>query len=127
VGLTYYNLAPRLYRLPGVAETRIVGGRPPEYHIVVDPDKLNGYGMPLTKVVDAIRSSNIIQPAGMVQENYHLYLTTVTGLLESKTQVEDTVVDVVKGTPVLVKDLAHVVPGSALSTTSLRRTVVRLY
>lgn len=109
--LTYYNLAPRLYRLPGVAETRIVGGRPPEYHIVVDPDKLNGYGMPLTKVVDAIRSSNIIQPAGMVQENYHLYLTTVTGLLESKTQVEDTVVDVVKGTPVLVKDLAHVVPG----------------
>ena len=109
--LTYYNLAPRLYRLPGVAETRIVGGRPPEYHVVVDPEKLNGYGMPLTKVVDAIRSSNIIQPAGMVQENYHLYLTTVTGLLESKTQVEDTVVDVVKGTPVLVKDLAHVVPG----------------
>lgn len=109
--LTYYNLAPRLYRLPGVAETRIVGGRPPEYHIVVDPEKLNSYGMPLTKVVDAIRSSNVIQPAGMVQENYHLYLTTVTGLLESKAQVEDTVVDVVKGTPVLVKDLAQVIPG----------------
>ena len=109
--LTYYNLAPRLYRLPGVAETRIVGGRPPEYHILVNPEKLNGYGMPLTKVVDAIRGSNIIQPAGMVQENYHLYLTTVTGLLESKAQVEDTVVDVVKGTPVLVKDLAQVVPG----------------
>jgi CzcA family heavy metal efflux pump len=109
--LTYYDLAPRLYRLPGVAETRIVGGRPPEYHVVVDPEKLNGYGMPLTKVVNAIRSSNIIQPAGMVQENYHLYLTTVTGLLETKAQVEDTVVDVVKGTPVLVKDIARVVPG----------------
>ena len=109
--LTYYNLAPRLYRLPGVAETRIVGGRPPEFHIVVNPEKLNGYGMPLTKVVDAIRSSNVIQPAGMVQENYHLYLTTVTGLLESKAQVEDTVVDIVKGTPVLVKDLAQVIPG----------------
>jgi CzcA family heavy metal efflux pump len=110
-GLTYYNLAPRLYRLPGVAEARIVGGRPPEYHIIVDPEKLNGYGMPLTKVVDAIRNSNIIQPAGMVQENYHLYLTTVTGLLESPKQVEDTVVDIVKGTPVLIKDLARVVPG----------------
>jgi multidrug efflux pump subunit AcrB len=108
--LTYYNLAPRLYRLPGVAETRIVGGRPPEYHIIVDPEKLNGYGMPLTKIVDAIRSSNIIQPAGMVQENYHLYLTTVTGLLESTKQVEDTVVDIVKGTPVLIRDLARVVP-----------------
>ncbi|MGO8817993.1 MAG: efflux RND transporter permease subunit [Terriglobia bacterium] len=109
--LTYYDLAPRLYRLPGVAETRIVGGRQPEYHILVDPEKLNGYGMPLTKVVDAIRGSNIIQPAGMMQENYHLYLTSVTGLLESKQQVENTVVDVVKGTPVLVRDVAQVVPG----------------
>lgn len=109
--LTYYNLAPRLYRLPGVAEARIVGGRPPEYHVLVDPKKLNGYNLPLTKVVDAIRNSNTITPAGMMQENYHLYLTTVTGLMEEKSQVENTVVDVIQGTPILVKDLASVVPG----------------
>ena len=66
--LAYYDLAPRLYRLPGVAETRIVGGRPPEYHVLVDPQKLNSYGMPLTRVVDAIRNSNIINPSGMLQE-----------------------------------------------------------
>jgi CzcA family heavy metal efflux pump len=109
--LTYYNLAPSLYRLPGVAETRIVGGRPPEYHVLVEPKKLNGYNLPLTKVVDAIRNSNTIAPAGMLQENYHLYLTTVTGLMERQDQIENTVVDVIKGTPVLVKDLASVVPG----------------
>lgn len=107
--LAYYNLAPRLYNLPGVAETRIVGGRPPEYHILVDPQKLNSYNMPLTKVTEAIRSSNIITAAGMVQENYHLYLTTVTGLLRSKEQIEDTVVDMVRGTPVTVKNIANVV------------------
>ena len=109
--LAYYNLAPRLYRLSGVAETRIVGGRPPEYHVLVDPGKLNSYGMPLTKVVDALRASNIIQASGMIQENYHLYLTTVTGLLRTREQIEDTVVDVVRGTPVQVKNLAKVVPG----------------
>ncbi|MCL5744253.1 MAG: efflux RND transporter permease subunit [Acidobacteria bacterium] len=109
--LAYYNLAPRLYRLPGVAETRIVGGRPPEYHVLVDPEKLNAYGMPLTKVVDALRNSNIINPSGMVQENYHLYLTTVTGLFREKAQIENSVVDVVKGTPVTVSNLAQVVPG----------------
>ncbi|WP_321472645.1 efflux RND transporter permease subunit [uncultured Paludibaculum sp.] len=107
--LAYYNLAPRLYNLPGVAETRIVGGRPPEYHILVDPQKLNSYNMPLTKVTEAIRSSNIITAAGMLQENYHLYLTTVTGLLRSKEQIEDTVVDMVRGTPVTVKNIASVV------------------
>jgi CzcA family heavy metal efflux pump len=109
--LAYYNLAPRLYRLPGVAETRIVGGRPPEYHVLVEPEKLNGYNMPLTRVVDAIRNSNILSPSGMLQENYHLYLTTVTGLIREKEQIENTVVDMVKGTPVTVSNLARVVPG----------------
>ena len=109
--LAYYNLAPRLYRLPGVAETRIVGGRAPEYHVLVEPGKLNAYNLPLTRVVEAIRSSNRIEPAGMVQENYHLYLTTVTGLLRSQEDVENTVVDVVRGTPVRVRDLARVVKG----------------
>jgi CzcA family heavy metal efflux pump len=109
--LAYYDIAPRLYRLPGVAEARIVGGRPTEYHVLVDPDKLNGYALPVTKVVDAIRNTNLIASSGMVQENYHLYLTTVTGLMRSREQIEDTVVDVIKGTPVLIKDLARVVPG----------------
>lgn len=109
--LAYYNLAPRLYRLPGVAEARIVGGRPPEYHVLVDPQKLNSYGMPLTKVTEALRNNNIISPSGMVQENYHLYLTTVTGLMRTREQIEDTVIDVVRGTPVAVKNLASVVPG----------------
>jgi CzcA family heavy metal efflux pump len=109
--MVYYDIAPRLYRLPGVAETRIVGGRRPEYHVLVDPQKLNGYGLPLTKVVEAIRSSNVIEPAGMLQENYHLYLTTVTGLVRNREDLEKTVVDVVKGTPVLIRDLARVVPG----------------
>ena len=109
--LAYYNLAPRLYRLPGVSETRIVGGRPPEYHVLVNPEKLNGYGLPLTRVVEAIRNANLIGAAGMVQENYHLYLTTVNGLLRSPAEIENTVVAVVKGTPVLVRNLARVVPG----------------
>jgi CzcA family heavy metal efflux pump len=109
--LAYYDIAPRLYRLSGVAEARIVGGRPPEYHVLVDPAKLNSYGMPLTKVTEALRSSNIISPSGMVQENYHLYLTTVTGLLRTREDIENTVVAVVRGTPVAVKNLAQVVSG----------------
>src|SRR5215468_9067280 len=107
--LAYYEIAPRLYRLPGVAEARITGGRPPEYHVLVEPEKLNSYGIPITKVAEAIRKTNLIGSAGMVQENYKLYLTTVTGLLKSREQIEDIVVDVVKGAPVYVKNLARVV------------------
>ncbi len=109
--LAYYDIAPRLYRLSGVAEARIVGGRPPEYHVLVDPQRLNSYGMSLTKVTEALRNSNIVSPSGMVQENYHLYLTTVTGLLRAREDIENTVVEVVRGTPVTVKNLAQVVAG----------------
>ncbi len=111
--LAYYQLTPRLYRLPGVAETTITGGRPREYHIVVDPEKLNAYNLPVTAVSDSIRNNNIISAAGIVQENYQLYLTTVTGLVHTKEEIEQTVVRVVNGTPVLVKDLAVVVDGQA--------------
>ncbi|MBS1788676.1 MAG: efflux RND transporter permease subunit [Acidobacteria bacterium] len=109
--LAYNQIAPRLFRLPGVAEARITGGKPPEYHVLVEPEKLNSYGIPLTKVADAIRKTNLIGAAGLVQENYKLYLTTVTGQLKTKEQIEDVVVDVVKGTPVYVKNLARVVNG----------------
>ena len=109
--LAYYDYAPRLYRLPGVAETHIVGGRMKEYHVVVDPEKLNGYNIPLTKVVEALRATNLVAPAGMLQENYHLYLTTVTGMLRSPEQIGDVVVDVVKGTPVQVRNIASVTVG----------------
>ncbi len=107
--LAYYDLTPRMYRLPGVAETKIVGGRQPEYHVLIDPEKLNSYGLSLTRVSDAIRNTNLIAPAGMVQENFRLYLTTVTGRMQTPEQIENAVVAVMQGTPVRVKDVATVV------------------
>ncbi|MFQ5735151.1 MAG: efflux RND transporter permease subunit, partial [Planctomycetaceae bacterium] len=109
--LAYYEIAPRLYRIPGVAEIRIVGGRRPEYHVIVDPEKLNSYGLPLTRVVEAIRSANMVVASGMLQENHRLYLTTVTGLMREKRQIEQTVVAVIGGTPIRVRDLANVERG----------------
>jgi multidrug efflux pump subunit AcrB len=61
------NLAP-LYRLPGIAETRIVGSRPSEYQVLAGPKKLKSCNRPLTKV-EAILNSNTIV---LAQENHHL-------------------------------------------------------
>ena len=109
--LAYWDIAPRLYRIPGVMEARIVGGREPEFHVIVDPAKLNRYGLGLSKVVDSIRSSNIISASGMIQENYRLYLTTVTGLMREREQIEQAVVAVLDGIPVRIADVAEVAKG----------------
>lgn len=108
--MAYYTITPRLYGLPGVAEAKIVGGRLPEFHVIPDPRKLNAYGMSLTKLSDAIRTTNTITPSGYLQDNHRLYLTAVTGLMQQKSQIENTVVNVINGTPVQISDIAKVVP-----------------
>lgn len=47
-----------LQGVPGVAEVATVGGMVRQYQIVVNPEKLRGYGIPLSKVITAIRSAS---------------------------------------------------------------------
>ncbi len=47
-----------LTAVPGVSEVASVGGFVRQYQVVVDPDKLRAYGIPLSRVRRAIRRSN---------------------------------------------------------------------
>ena len=67
-----YELKPRFLQIPGVARVEITGGREPEYHVVVDPLKLQAAGLGLSDVSDALTKNNLFAPAGMMEENYHL-------------------------------------------------------
>jgi CzcA family heavy metal efflux pump len=106
-----YDLKPRFLRIPGVARVDLVGGRAPEYHVIVDPIRLQAANLGLRQVTDALVKNNLISPAGMHEENYHLYLTTVDGRVHSAEDIEHLVVTVVDGHPIRVKDLAKVERG----------------
>src|SRR6266699_6688582 len=70
-----YNLKPRFLRIPGVARVDLVGGRTPEYHVIVDPLRLNAARLSLAQVTDALIKTNLVLPTGMHEENHTLYLT----------------------------------------------------
>jgi len=106
-----YNLKPRFLRIPGVARVDLVGGRTPEYHIVVDPLRLQASGLALAQVADALVKNNLISPAGLHEEDYTLYLTVVDGRLKTPEDIENLTVGVVGGRPVSVKDFARVERG----------------
>jgi CzcA family heavy metal efflux pump len=106
-----YELKPRFLQIPGVARVEITGGRTPEYHVVVDPLKLQAAGFGLADVSDALTKNNLFAPAGMMEENYHLYLTTVDGRVHSAADIENLVIAVHGGHPVQVKDVARVERG----------------
>jgi CzcA family heavy metal efflux pump len=103
-----YDLKPRLLRIPGVARVDIVGGRPPEYQVTVDPSKLAAVHLTIGQVADAFKQNNLIVPSGLHEEDARLYLTVVDGRLHSLEDIENLTVPVGKGTPVQIKEIATV-------------------
>jgi CzcA family heavy metal efflux pump len=106
-----YQLKPLFLQIPGVAKVELTGGQVPEYHVIVDPMKLQAAQLGLTDVSDALTKNNLIAPAGMIEENYHLYLTTVDGRVHSPADIGNVVIVVKAGHPVLLKDVARVERG----------------
>ena len=109
--LARYTLKPRFLQIPGVASVTLVGGRAPEFHVVVDPTRLHAAGLGLNQVTEAIAHNNVIVPAGMHEENHTLYLTVVNARAYSAEDIGHIVVAVLDGVPVRVQDVARVQPG----------------
>ncbi len=106
-----YNLKLRFLRIAGVARVDLVGGRAPEYHVVVDPILLGAAGLSLQDVIAALEANNLVASAGMHEENHTLYLTVVDGRVRSIREIEDFVVTAADGHPVRIRDFATVVRG----------------
>ncbi len=108
-----YDLNPRFLRIKGVARVNIVGGRVPEYHVVVDPVKLESYHLTLDQISRALASTNQYTSAGMHEENRQLYLAIVDNRLHNPAQIENVVVAWSGNSAIRVRDVAAVRRGSA--------------
>ena len=106
-----YGLKPRFLQIPGVARVDLVGGRTPEYHIVVDPVRLQAVGLTLAEVTEALNRNNLVTSTGLHEENRMLYLAVVDGRVRSIADIEGFPVAVTGRHPVLVRDFARVVRG----------------
>src|SRR6185312_9441661 len=102
-----YTIKPLFLQIPGVAKVEILGGHAPEYHVVVDPLKLQAARLSLQDVRDALTKNNLVAAAGMIAENYHLYLTTVDGRVQSAEDIANVVATVNGGHPVRIRDVAR--------------------
>ena len=108
-----YDLSPRLLRIRGVGQVKLVGGRVPEYHVVVDPMKLEAHHLTLEQVTQALADTNQFASAGMHEENRQLYLAVVDNRLRDPKDIENVVVAWSGKSPVYVRDVASVLPGQA--------------
>ncbi len=97
-----------LAKAEGVAEVASVGGFVKQYSVVIDPRRLQALGIPLAKVRDAIRSSNIDGGGRTVELAETEFVVRGRGYIKSLADLEQIVVKTNQGVPVLLRDVARV-------------------
>src|SRR5829696_1421461 len=97
-----------LSRAEGVAEVASVGGFVKQYNIVVDPQRLRTFGIPLSKLRDAVRASNMDVGGRTVELSEFEYVVRGRGYLKGLPDLQKVVLKNEGGTPVLLQDVARV-------------------
>ncbi len=93
----------------GVAEVASVGGFEKQYQVVVDPRKLQAFGIPLDRVSDAIRASNRDVGGRTIEMSETEYMVRGRGYLRNLQDIGRVVLKAdPSGTPVLLNDVARI-------------------
>ncbi|MFN3828240.1 MAG: efflux RND transporter permease subunit [Micavibrio sp.] len=103
-----------LATIDGVAEVASVGGFVKEYQVLVDPNKLRAYDIPLQMVIEAVRSSNQETGGRTLEMAETEYLIRSFGYVNKPEDLAQAVLKSIDGTPITVGDVARVVEGPAI-------------
>ncbi len=104
-----WYLRYQLTAVPGVSEVASVGGFERMYEVTVDPVKLRGFGIPVTKVMEAIRASNEDVGAMVIELAEREYMIRGLGYIKTIADLESVVLGATPGgTPIRVADVATV-------------------
>ncbi len=107
-----WYLRYQLESVPGVAEVSAVGGFVKQYQIEVDPNTLAAYRLPIKTVIEAVRNSNAEVSGRVLEMAGTEYVIRGRGYLRSIEDLELIPVGTdQRGTPVLIRHIAHVQVG----------------
>jgi len=101
----------QLETVPGVAEVATIGGFVRQYQVNLDPDKLRAYAIPLSTVIEKVRSSTNEVGGRLLEMGGAEYMIRGLGYLRSLSDLETVPVATKNGTPVLIRDLGSVTFG----------------
>ena len=103
-----WHLRYQLETVPGVAEVASIGGFVRQYQVQLDPNKLLAYGIPLSTVIDRVKSSTNEVGGRVLELSGTRYYIRGLGYLKSLADLENVPVNAKNGTPVLLRDLGTV-------------------
>lgn len=102
--LRYY-----LKSVPGVADVAAIGGHVKQYQVTVDPNRLQAYDLPITRVTEAVRRANNEASGRLVEFGGAEYMIRGHGYARSIADFESVVVGQSDATtPIRLKDVGQV-------------------
>ncbi|MFT3767875.1 MAG: efflux RND transporter permease subunit [Minicystis sp.] len=106
-------LRRELESLNGVGQVTVIGGRPRQINVWIDPDKLQKYALTASDVERALRAQNVALPSGRVEQGARSLTLRVQGRVESVPDMGEIVIATREGYAVRVSDVARVEDGMA--------------
>ena len=105
----------------GVSEVASVGGFVREYQVLIDPNLLRSFNIPLKRVSEAVRAASSEVGGRVLEQAETEFVIRSSGYVDEKSDLEQVVLYASDGTPVLLTSVARIVEGPAL-----RRGIVEL-
>src|SRR5271154_6893563 len=107
-------IVERAYRsVPGVADDSGFGGPTMEYHVLLDPVKLNNFHLSVVTVLGALTANNANTGGGFYTQGGQFYYVRGLGLIKDVQDIGQVVVGSANGVPVRIKDVGSVEIGHA--------------
>ncbi len=110
---------PLLRSIPGVAEINSQGGYVKQYQALVNPDRMNYYGLKLNDIYAALARNNANSGGGVLPHYAEQYLIRGVGLIQGLADIENIVLKERNGVPVYMRDVAEVKLGSEVRVGAL--------
>ncbi|MCB1019395.1 MAG: efflux RND transporter permease subunit, partial [Acidobacteria bacterium] len=107
-----WEIKYQLRAVQGVADVNTWGGFSVRYEVVVDPQKLRSYSIPLRQVFERLRDNNQNFGAGFVEHASEQYTVRGLGRAVTLEQIGEIVLGAHRGAPIHIHDVADVRLGS---------------
>ncbi|QNK03346.1 efflux RND transporter permease subunit [Dyella telluris] len=111
-----YDLAdtlinPAISQIPGVAQVRVIGGRPKAVRVELNTAALAAKGLTANDVANTLRAANVTSPEGALSDGRTQMTVSATDALSTPQQFGNLLIAVQKGAPVRLSDVAKVTTG----------------
>ncbi len=98
-----------LQTVPGVSEIATVGGMVKQYQVIIDPEKISAYQIPLPAIQNAIQLSNQEVGASVIEMAEAEYMIRATGYISNTADLANIPLGINQDNiPLLLKDVAEI-------------------